>query len=231
MILSDILHLLSNVGFVGFVVQIVLCICSFFRDPEHEKNKFFLFHEKAGVEIIALWGLVYYVLIFACIFIGVDPAPSFPSFEKVAAKFQEMDSRQYVTAGKNKIIVGNNLKKDYENNTSIVIDTEPETENTMENNKTKSVIDNNKTRNTTKNSITEGNDGSVENSTTNKNKIQNSKSKNSNNDSMADKIKYAKQHNYTFLYNNEKVNMEDFDYENSDVVVLNNLKLVIGMPK
>ena len=48
---------------------------------------------------------------------------------------------------------------------------------------------------------------------------------------MADKIKYAKQNNYTFLYNNKKVNEEDFDYKNSDVVVLNDLKLVIGMPK
>ncbi len=45
------------------------------------------------------------------------------------------------------------------------------------------------------------------------------------------KIKYAKQHDYTFLYNNEKVNIEDFGYKNSDVVVLNDLKLVIGMPK
>ncbi|MCI9080037.1 MAG: hypothetical protein HFH68_14185, partial [Lachnospiraceae bacterium] len=60
---------------------------------------------------------------------------------------------------------------------------------------------------------------------------QNSEYKDFSKKSMTDKIKYAKNHNFTFLYAYEKVNPEDFDYKNSGIVIFEDLKFVLGIPK
>lgn len=206
---SLIVSILVNFLWVLLVYVIILIVTGFFIDPEYDvkKHKIRCFMDRTSEgAVLVLAGLVF-VNILGCAFTGVPLTPSVPGLKKVVMKIEEVGLEQSVEMGQ--------TETGDKSNNIVIPDDSFGTKNT--------VWDNKAGNNGAKNTVEDDKEGN--------NKTQNSKSKNSNNDSMADKIKYAKQHGYTFLYNNEKVNMEDFDYKNSDVVVLNDLKLVIGMPK
>lgn len=206
---SLIVSISVNFMWVLLAYVIILIVTGFFIDPEYDdrKHKIRCFMDRTGEGFVLLLAGLILINILGCAFTSVPLTPSVPCLKRVVMKIEK-------TSLKRSVEVGQPETGDKSNNI-VISDDSFGTKNTVWDNKT----GNNVAKNTM-------GDNKEEN-----NKTQNSKSKNSNNDSMADKIKYAKQHNYTFLYNNEKVNMEDFDYKNSDVVVLNDLKLVIGMPK
>lgn len=206
---SLIVSISVNFWWVLLAYVVILIVTGFFIDPEYDdrKHKIRCFMDKTGEGFVLLLAGLVFINIFGCAFTGVPLTPSVPGLKKLVMKIEEAGLKRSVEAEQTEAgDKGNNI---------VIPDDSFGTKNTVGDNKAENNVAKNIVRDNKK-----GND-----------KTQNSKSKNSNNGSIADKIKYAKQHNYIFLYNNEKVNMEDFDYKNSDVVVLNDLKLVIGMPK
>lgn len=198
-----------NFLWVLLVYVFIHIVTGFFIDPEYDvkKHKIRCFMDRTAEGAVLLLAGLVFVNIFGCAFTGVPLTPSVPGLKKLVMKIEEAGLKQSVEVERTEA-------GDKSNNIVIPGDSF----------RTKNTVGDNKAgNNVAKNIVGDNKQGN--------NKTQNSKSKNSNSDSMADKIKYAKQNNYTFLYNNKKVNEEDFDYKNSDVVVLNDLKLVIGMPK
>ncbi len=206
---SLIASVLVNFWWVLFVYVVTVIVTGLFTDSNYDgkKHRVRCFMDRT-LEVFGLvWAGLFFVMLTVCMLTGVPFTPSVPGLKKVAIKIEEINQKRSIEAGQAEAYATSN--------DIVTADGSPGTKNTVwdkkaENDGTKNIVESNKEEN---------------------NNPKNSKFKNSNNKSMADKIKYAKQNNYTFLYNNKKVNEEDFDYKNSDVVVLNDLKLVIGMLK